>query len=428
MRPLNDDLLLQILKELEYERKTLHSCLLVNRTLCVMAVPILWRNLKPNSLTANSYDMLFNMIISHLSEESRDVLKNLITFTTYQRLLFNYISFLKYFNFYLLERGISSKMIKGSNIAIIRNELLKLFINKDTKLTHISIDDYDYQLHLMPGAECCLSKLKSFNCVTDISQNILEGLARICKSIKKISLHVNVGHSVIYNNGIFKLIEIQNNLNDFSLVNCSGLKNVLFNKSLEASLIKHANTMQYLVISWNPTMRFLSRFVNLLSLQMRNYRYRGSENLENLNLSFPLLKVLQITGEYPFNIIINIIENTTGNLSEINIVYNGDNNKKLIQSIYQKCPNLRYLQLLLSNDSSSFISEFENLLVNCQSLKGLSISMNDDFNAFSWDKFFIILAESAPASLFKFKFRPNKSEDLELFFDNWKNRNPMLNN
>jgi hypothetical protein len=59
----------------------------------------------------------------------------------------------------------------------------------------------------------------------------------------------------------------------------------------------------------------------------------------------------------------------------------------------------------------------------------------------NWNKLFEILMRSAPTSLFRFKFDFNSSSNrlnsnsnnssnimksLELFFDNWKGRHPML--
>ncbi|CAB5356863.1 unnamed protein product [Rhizophagus irregularis] len=119
------------------------SCIMkLNRTWCVTAVPILWRN--PDQFCG---------------------MDNLITETTYHRPLFNYMSFWKYLILHILEDIISLKMIEKSNASILRNEILKLFINKNTKLIQLSIPRYfDSQLHLIPEAECCLSELEIFNC------------------------------------------------------------------------------------------------------------------------------------------------------------------------------------------------------------------------------------------------------------------------
>src|SRR5581483_2929265 len=99
MFKLNEDILYLIFKELQvnrYDDENLFSCLTVNKTWCEAIIPILWRNpwkyLKRKKL-------LINLIISHLSDESRNNLKNQgIDFLTnsYQKPLFDYISFCRH--------------------------------------------------------------------------------------------------------------------------------------------------------------------------------------------------------------------------------------------------------------------------------------------------------------------------------------------
>src|SRR6266496_1675645 len=224
----NKDVLFLIFKELKNDKKSLYSCLLVNRTWCVVAMPILWRNPGQTLLTKKAGCLLFDVTLLHLSEESRDILKNqgynnLIT-ETYQRPLFNYINFCKYLDLLIIERMISSKNIERSNVSFIRNVILKLFINGNTKLICLSIrQNYDYQLYHIPGVEHCFSELESFHCDVKTNQDMLEGLARICKSIKKLRFYNNsCMNSYTSNNfGMIKLIEVQKNLNDVSFIdNC----------------------------------------------------------------------------------------------------------------------------------------------------------------------------------------------------------------
>jgi hypothetical protein len=145
------------------------------------------------------------------------------------------------------------------------------------------------------------------------------------------------------------------------------------------------------------------------------------------NLSLPTLKILKVYF-VPVSTTVNLIKSTK-NLSEISIHcvdnVNDDNCKLLIQSIYQNCPNIKYLKLSL--ERNLLITEFENLLISCQSLNGLIINVCKD-KVSNWDELFQILTKSSPSSLFKFKFySPTfKLNDVKLFFDNWKNRRPML--
>jgi len=100
---------------------------------------------------------------------------------------------------------------------------------------------------------------------------------------------------------------------------------------------------------------------------------------------------------------------------------------RLIQSIYQNCPNLNYhLFCSLRVDS---ILDFEKLLINCQCLSELVITnFGPSFDDLYWDNLFKILAKSSPTGLFKFKFffSKFKLKSLKLFFDSWKDRPPML--
>src|SRR6266498_1625511 len=122
MLRLNEDVLILIFKELKNDKKSLYSCLLVNRTWCVTAVPILWKNPGQYCITDNSKNILFNTIFSHLSEESRDILKNQgindhLT-EIYQHPSFNYINFWKYLNLYLIKHIIPSTNVENSDVAI----------------------------------------------------------------------------------------------------------------------------------------------------------------------------------------------------------------------------------------------------------------------------------------------------------------------
>ncbi|CAG8623212.1 11313_t:CDS:2 [Rhizophagus irregularis] len=224
---------------------------------------------------------------------------------------------------------------------VIQYEIFNLFINKNTKFTHLYIPkQFDCLIHLIPGADQCFSELEYLFCQTSINENILIGLTDICRSIKAVKLFVD-------NNYIIKV---------------------------------------------------LSFFVNIKSLELLNYRMT-SDHIENLPL--PSLQVLKAKG-IPINVLERLIENTSGLLTEIRIdgiSHNEINNKRIIQAIYQYCPNLKYLKIVFR------------------------------YNVFDIDYLFEILAKSSPINLFKFKFkfryRPVKLESLKSFFDNWKGRHPM---
>src|SRR3954454_13775995 len=98
MSKLNGDVLYLITRELQNDKNTLYSCLLVNKTWCEIIIPILWKN----PWKDGNEKFLFNIIFSYLSDELMNKLRqdiNLVLTNSYKRPLFDYISFCKHLNF-----------------------------------------------------------------------------------------------------------------------------------------------------------------------------------------------------------------------------------------------------------------------------------------------------------------------------------------
>jgi hypothetical protein len=419
MLKLNRDILFLILEELEHDKNSLYSCLLINRTWCEITVPILWK--KPIVLTDAAKKALINVIILHLSEESKDILKNQgVDFFTkpHQRPLFNYMSYCRYLDLSYLEDLMNVKNVGKLSLPIINDEIMKLFINRNTKFTHLNIPvQYDIPLHKIPWAEHSFSELEFLSCNLMTNQNVFEGISMLCTSIRKLVVMSAINDN---NPGITKLIEAQKNLNEVNFVFYPSSNEC---ENLEKSLFKIVNTVQHLRIYWRPKTKILSYLVNLTSLDLySSFFILYNTNWSHLeNLSLPLLKFLK-TQNVPLYIVESLIENTKGDLTKINI---DKVDNKLIQAIYQNCPKLEYFELLLYNDN---LSELEKLLINCQYLRGLVI-FADLFKESDWDYLFEILVKSSPIGLFKFKFtciNGLKLKNLEIFFDGWKNKHPML--
>ncbi len=84
--------------------------------------------------------------------------------------------------------------------------------------------------------------------------------------------------------------------------------------------------------------------------------------------------------------------------------------------------------ILNTTEHNKHISELENLLINCKYLDGLVINTGALYKS-DFNHLFEILTKSSPNSLYKFKFSyiwTLKLDILELFFNNWKNRHPIL--
>ncbi|GBC01743.1 hypothetical protein RclHR1_04310004 [Rhizophagus clarus] len=375
MSKLNCDILLLIFKELHYANiegsvvisnviNTLYRCLLVNKTWCKLIIPILWEGILGDLIFRREISC-YNIIISHLPNEAKELLKDTsdISIITPQ---INYIRFCKYLDLHYLNKLRDYLNIKTEELQQVLITKYILFQNSNIAFNNKSL--------------------------------LLEGLTKICKSIKKLDL-VGVNWSSEILKLILKLIKAQNNLNN---IICREEKNS------EALLREFVN------ISNN----------NLTSLSVRFYRKTNWDYMKNLSL--PKLKFLSVIS-ISTKTLANLIESTKGSLAEIDIfnIYEDDYDNRYVQSIYQNCPNLRYLNLPLSPLLFPPMSELEILLTSCQCLGGLVIS-----NYYTdLGKLLKILTKSSPASLFRFKFCiPDnlESETLELFFENWKGRHPIL--
>jgi hypothetical protein len=158
MTKLNRDVLYLILKEFHNNKEALYSCLLVNKTWYEIIIPILWKNPWKFYLNYLDKQYLLNAIISHLSNESKNNLYSQgINFSTniHKRPLIKYISFCRHLNLGKIKEMIMKSVMES---AIIMNEIFYLFVNENTKFTHLYINEhFDYKIHLIPGAEICFS-------------------------------------------------------------------------------------------------------------------------------------------------------------------------------------------------------------------------------------------------------------------------------
>ncbi|GBC04759.1 hypothetical protein RclHR1_05850008 [Rhizophagus clarus] len=427
MAKLNRDILYLIFKELSHGNNSLRSYTLVNKTWCEVVIPILWKN-PWKYLTKERETLLFNVIISYLSDETKNNLKNQgmdYLENSYQTPLFDYFKFCRYLKLDEIVKLITKKTPSEIYISI-KNEILNIFINENRKYTHLYIPyEFNDRIHLIPGAEHCLSEIEFLSCNVGIDdEDIIIGLTEICKSIKGLELIIirNINY------GVIRLIEAPKKLNEVHFINHCIRDDESFCHIYLNSLIKHANTIQYFKII-DQTAITLSTFVNLKVLELVSEYKSDWYTLENWSL--PFLQVLR-TSFVPVKPLASLIENTSKSLIEINIdnIYNDkDDNKRIIQAIHKNCPNLIFLKVLFRNCSSS---ELEKLLTNCQYLKVLYIITCEKF--FNWDNLFEILMKSSPIGLFRFRFRIftivplPKSESLKLFFDKWKGKRPMLLN
>src|SRR5581483_9370093 len=192
MPPLPADCLNEIFEYLEDEVIALHSCLLVNRLWCEIAVRILWRDIW-NYSTRN-----FRTLIACLPEKSKKILYDnriIVPAPTLNPPMFNYASFCKVLSVnrvnYMIKQLLRTQQYH--DIHIVERELYKLFMRQIPSLKGL-IFDYDewkildMNLAAFPGAKDCLKNLTELNYRTYIPLKFLHHLSKICHHIKSLTI------------------------------------------------------------------------------------------------------------------------------------------------------------------------------------------------------------------------------------------------
>ena len=138
----------------------LYNCALVNRTWCLLSIPIIWNNpfnnKKISKIKNENYDKFNNIIGIYTNLLDENTKLQLELFNCTERLLFNYCEYMKEFDYLelyiaVVNWTVNIFLINDIKISIskveiyekayyLTNELLKLFIKKCTNLFYVSID------------------------------------------------------------------------------------------------------------------------------------------------------------------------------------------------------------------------------------------------------------------------------------------------
>ncbi|GBC06004.1 hypothetical protein RclHR1_06550008 [Rhizophagus clarus] len=366
-------------------------------------IPVLW-SYPYNYVYKKS--LLFNIIISHLSNNSIKFLKdeNIIAENFQeQKLSFNYIRFCKYLN--------NIHEIFPNYDRRLRKEIYELFIRECSSIICLSYDMLDYSICEFPNANVSLSNLSELECSRE--QYFYDELAQICRSIEKIKLK-------IIENGlsrVAKLIEMQKQI-----------KYIFIEERVECERIAHAlekqaNSIIYLNLETyvhSLLYTLLPKLINLQFLRIHIEDKRSEKFKECImNAGYYKLQILELQN-ISLELAISIIQNTNGNLWKIKIRLACCNKaKEYNQTIYKYCPNIKYASVFLNRIET--LEELENIFIKCQHLKAIDI---DEMILEKYrDNFLELVIKSAPPSLYKIHLSMMLDEfsekTLNLFFSSW---------
>src|SRR5436853_6759064 len=144
-RLLPADCLNEIFENLEEDKITLHSCLLVNRLWCEISVRILWRDVWKYTVyweyQSDVSSQILSTLVSCLSNESKELFyKNgiFITTPTSNPPLFNYASFCKVISIYDIVRIIDDARNEKNHNGLIAQEIVKMLMKQISSLKKLT--------------------------------------------------------------------------------------------------------------------------------------------------------------------------------------------------------------------------------------------------------------------------------------------------
>ncbi|CAG8648253.1 10602_t:CDS:2 [Funneliformis caledonium] len=204
----------------------------------------------------------------------------------------------------------------------------------------------------------------------------------------------------------------------------------------EIALKKQWHTLIHFSIDnlcFNPTIFPIFKNLQKLEITEKKHVCLNKGYYRNLSKSkYSNLQIL-ITKNITHNIVEKIIEKTNGYLWKIDItndMHEKIDHENFIKIIYQHCPNIKLINILIHENKN--LLELEQLLLNCQYLEGIVIesppiyrSLDERING---NELLEIITRSAPIGLHKIKVYKNLEISLNsliTFFDNWRGRMPL---
>jgi hypothetical protein len=438
MSELIPDIFALIIKELDDDHNTLFNCLLVNKLWCKLTIPILWRDCLNRNFKLRSYDeksiSLIKILFTFLSKKSKNSLikKEIdLSFIQTQEPLFNYISFCRSivtFDVTNIIKYCFDPPLSKDQEKIIEVEFYDMIFNNCFKLRRLNIShELCYKKSNMKNPirlKDNLFNIVELICGQYVDEEFFYILAENCVNIKKLELK---GSNRNNNQGLIKLIQVQNKLEYFAYNGIKGRNWDNFCEEMGQALIKHKNTLKHLYSKTRLCIPLimLNSFENLETLNL-GYSTRSMDDLHLVKLpKLQNLKVCHLTELKEF------IQNTSGYLKTIKIHNQFANNLKaedvisIIITIYYHCPKLEYLCIPFVDTIDDAL---EDLLINCNQLKNIKIYEFSN-ESLDGDTLLRILSKSTSKKLQRIEMKGSwnfSAERLEEFLNNLKEKNHSL--
>jgi hypothetical protein len=396
-----DDCILNILKYLYKDHKTLFSCLLINKQWCEITIPILWRKPWKLGISTEFWEFITDSLILCLSDYSKQVLhiNGIIPSSILsQKPKFDYVSYINYISQDIITKFVNNyitlnfeeETFSSMHKDLLFEEIWKMFLNQCISLKSITLPNIKIIDYLHEGN--CLKNIKKLFCSTDLDPSLFLDLSKICQNISKFIIIQNKDLENDEIGGLNTLIESQFNIEEIYIESFMNIEN----DSLSKSLSLHINSLKSITLknfnSLPHSLFYNSEFPNLKILKIKLIN-----NLKILDtIKLPNLEILEILNnssliDQTIDLYSKLISTTTnGNLKKINIEVSNDqcfdDLKDFIDIITISCNKIEYLTLWIND---KLFNNLQSLLINCKNLKHITLNkaidldwelIDDDFN------------------------------------------------
>ncbi|RGB22670.1 hypothetical protein C1646_775726 [Rhizophagus diaphanus] len=359
LRELTDE----IIQYFRYDYSTLYSCILVNRSWCRLAIPLLWED--PFSVPTQNYQVIEILLVNLNEKDKAHLIEHgIIKILFSPNTLFNYPSFIKCLSTQNIRFSIDNFATSGKSE--IYKSLFKTFIENEVNLysfefiLDVSMDYeyFNYTLELILQNPFIIHNIRNLvihiyrSVRSDRMNNIipfLEFLCSNCNSISSIHFLLNTEIPLI-EKYLSNIITLQQNLRTISF----GYDNPLYNSLLSFNNFSNTlNTIIFYYVDFNNITILTEVFNQLNVLESIHIIYCSSLDsnfihqiintvnpikLKSLFLSeiiqIELLRLLlQKSGNYLENFELGLMENEL--------------KQQILELILNYCTNVRYLNIVI---------------------------------------------------------------------------------
>jgi hypothetical protein len=389
------ELTYEVIKYFQNDFSTLHSCILVNRLWCRLAIPLLWKD--PFSISTKNY----NFIEVYLRKLKSDLKTKLNEYkindiSLFSDTLFNYPSFIKYLNTWKIISSVekwfevSVRILEPENRYFIQNitvndfkklvciSIFKIFIENEVNLYTLDIEIIDDRYNSYFN--------NIFELIIQNSTNFIHNIRNLrlyIGSSPKVSYGNNSNEHALIKNRILQIMNLQQNLKKilFSFNSLPLYQSLLLSKDSNCSntlitiIFYHVNFVS--MINLDKVFRQLNVLESIHIIYCSCLNTGFTQQIINLTKPFKL-KSLFTNETSQIESLQLLLEKSGDYLENFGFGLNNDPSLKqqFLKLIIKYCKSIKFLDFYGFEDQTIYpaFSLIENMK---QNLNYLSIFLSD---------------------------------------------------